>query len=127
MKKMFLIAAALVFGMAAMAQTKPEDVVKVNEETHNFGKIKHNVPVTYFFELKNISDKPLVVVNATATCGCTVPERPDKPIMPGQTGKLKVVFNAANVGPINKDVLITFAGVEQVKTLHITGEVLADK
>lgn len=126
MKKLVLFAAALFFGAAVMAQTKVESVTKFTAETHDFGKIKHNVPVTYFFEFKNISDKPLVVENASASCGCTVPERPEKPIMPGQVGKLKVVFNAAAVGPIHKDVYVKFAGVEQTKTLKITGEVLPD-
>jgi len=126
MKKVFLFTAALFLGLAVMAQTKPEDVTTFNSETHNFGKIKHNVPVVYFFEFKNISDKPLVVENASASCGCTVPEKPEKPVMPGETGKLKVQFNASAVGPINKDVYVKFAGVEQTKTLKITGEVLPD-
>ena len=126
MKKIFLFATALVFGIAAMAQSKPDDVLKVNEETHNFGKIKQGVPVTYFFELKNTSDKPVVVENAYGSCGCTVPEKPVKPIMPGETAKMKVVFNAAAMGPINKDVFIKLAGMDQQKTLHITGEVVAE-
>lgn len=126
MKKIFLFATALVFTVAAMAQAKPDDVLKVNEETHNFGKIKQGVPVTYFFELKNTSDKPVVVENAYGSCGCTVPEKPAKPIMPGETAKMKVVFNAAAMGPISKDVFIKLAGIDQQKTLHITGEVVAD-
>lgn len=123
MKKVILLAAAFVFGLAVMAQ-KPEDVIKVNTETHNFGKIKQNVPVTYFFEITNTSDKPVVIESATASCGCTVPEKPAQPIMPGKTDKVKVVYNAANVGPINKDVYIKVAGIDQQKVLHITGEVV---
>lgn len=126
MKKVILFATALFFGVAVMAQTKAEDVSKFTAESHSFGKIKHNVPVTYYFEFKNVSDKPLVVENASASCGCTVPEKPEKPIMPGESGKIKVVYNAAAVGPISKDVYIKFAGVEQTKTLKITGEVVAD-
>lgn len=124
MKKILLFATALVFSAAVMAQTKAEDIAKFNTETHDFGKIKVGVPVTYFFEIKNISDKPIVVENASASCGCTVPEKPEKPINPGSTGKLKVQFNAAVVGPINKDVYVKLAGVDQQKVLHITGEVL---
>jgi hypothetical protein len=102
MKKIILLASAFVFSLAVMAQSKPDDVLKVNTETHSFGKIKQGTPVTYFFELTNKSDKPLVVENASASCGCTVPEKPSQPIMPGKTDKLKVVYNAAAVGPINK-------------------------
>jgi hypothetical protein len=103
----------------------PDDVMKVNTTEHNFGKIKQGVPVTYYFELKNISDKPLVVENTYASCGCTTPDKIVDPIMPGTTVKLKVQFNAAAVGPINKDVHIKLAGIAQDKTVKITGEVLA--
>ena len=127
MKKIFLFASALVFSVAVMAQTqlKADDVVKFTSEKHDFGKIKQGVPVTYFFEFKNISDKPVVVENASASCGCTIHEKPEKPIAPGATGKIKVQYNAAAMGVLNKDVYIKFAGIEQQKTVHITGEVVA--
>ncbi len=44
--------------------------------------------------------------------------------MPGATAKLKVQYNAAAVAPFTKDVYVKLAGVDQPKTLHITGEVL---
>ena len=131
MKKIFLFASAIVFSMAVMAQApapsqlKADDVAKFNTEKHDFGKIKQGVPVTYFFEITNISDKPLVVENASASCGCTIPEKPEKPINPGATAKIKVQYNAAAVQPFNKDVYIKLAGIEQPKTLHISGEVIA--
>lgn len=126
MKKVLFLATALVFSVAVMAQTKADDIAKFNTETHNLGKIKQGTPVTFYFEIKNISNKPIVVANATATCGCTVPEKPEQPIEPGASAKLKVIYNAAAVGTITKDVYVTFAGVEQPKTLHITGEVVAN-
>ncbi len=125
MKKFVLFATALFFSAAMMAQTKPEDLVKFNTETHNFGKIKQGIPVTYYFEIKNISDQKVVVENASASCGCTVPEKPEQPILPGASAKLKVVFNAGTIGPIQKEVLVKFAGVDQQKVLRITGEVVA--
>jgi hypothetical protein len=128
MKKIFFFAAALIFSAAVMAQSqvKADDVAKFNTEKHDFGKIKQGVPVTYNFEFKNVSDKPLVVENASASCGCTVPEKPEKPIGPGETGKIKVQFNAAAAAPFNKDIYIKFAGVDQQKIVHITGEVVAN-
>jgi hypothetical protein len=125
MKKIALLASALVFSIAVMAQTKADDVAKFNTEKHDFGKIKQGVPVTFNFEIKNVSDKPLVVESASASCGCTVPEKPEKPINPGATAKIKVQFNAAAVAPFTKDIYIKFAGVDQPKTVQITGEVVA--
>ena len=128
MKKIFLLATAFIVSFAAMSQAqpqlKPDDVIKLNVETHDFGKIKVGNPVTYSFEIKNISDKPIVVENTNASCGCTVPEKIVDPIMPGGTAMLKVQYNASAVAPFNKDVYIKLAGIDQTKTVHITGEVL---
>ncbi|MEQ1676084.1 MAG: DUF1573 domain-containing protein [Chitinophagaceae bacterium] len=124
MKKILLLAAAFVFTLSAIAQPKPDDVVKVTFEKHDFGKIKQGVPVSYSFEIKNISDKPVVVENSWASCGCTTPEKIVEPILPGTTVKLKVDYNAAAVSPFTKDVYIKLAGVDQPKTVQITGEVL---
>ena len=124
MKKILFVATAFVFSMTAMAQSKVDSVIKLNVETHDFGKIKQGIPVTYDFEIKNISNAPVVVENTSASCGCTIPDKITEPIMPGTTVKLKVQYNAAVVAPINKDVYIKIAGVEQPKTVHITGEVL---
>jgi Protein of unknown function (DUF1573) len=124
MKKIFLLATAFAFTLAVSAQTKAEDVIKINSETHDFGKLKQGVPVTYFFEIKNVSDKAVTVENTWASCGCTTPEKIVKPIDPGETVKLKVQYNAAAVAPFTKDVYIKLAGVDQPKTVHITGEVM---
>ena len=113
------------FSLAVVAQTKVDAVAKVNTEKYDFGKIKQGEPVNYSFEIKNISDKPLVVENSWASCGCTTPERITEPIQPGATAKLKVQYNAAAVAPFTKDVNIKFAGIDEVKTVKITGEVLS--
>ena len=126
MKKIILLASAFVFSIAVMAQSKPDDVLKVNTETHSFGKIKQGTPVTYFFELTNKSDKPLVVENASASCGCTVPEKPEEPIKPGETGFLKVVFNSkGRVGDVHKEITVTSNAYPQFPVLELTGLVVS--
>lgn len=125
MKKILVLASALVFSFAVMAQPKNDDVVKFNTEKYDFGKLQHNVPVTYYFEIKNTGKTPLVVENASADCGCTVPEKPEQPIAPGATAKLKVVFKAPAVQPFTKNIYIKFAGIDQQKIVSITGEVLS--
>lgn len=132
MKKILLLATAFVITMAVKAQTNDnapttnvDNVIKMNVETHDFGKVKQGIPVTYEFEIKNISNAPVVVENTWASCGCTTPEKITEPIMPGKTAKLKVQYNSAAVAPINKDVFIKIAGIEAPKSVHITGEVLS--
>lgn len=127
MKRILLAATAVFFSLAMMAQQKVDDLVKMNTEKYSFGKIKQNVPVFYYFEITNTSDKPLVVENTWGSCGCTTPEKPTEPIMPGATAKLKVQYSAAALANFEKDVFIKFAGVEQPKVVKITGEVLESK
>jgi hypothetical protein len=126
MKKLFFIAAAFIVTSGAMAQTtKPDDVAKFNTNKYDFGKVKQNVPAVYSFEITNTSNKPLVIENAHATCGCTVPEYQKDPILPGKSAKIKVQYNAANGGQFDKTVFVKLAGVDEEKSLGITGEVLA--
>ncbi len=127
MKKILLLTTAFAFTLGAMAQPaqpKTDEVIKMNTETHDFGKIKQGEPVTFVFEIKNISDKPVVVESTSASCGCTTPEKPTEPIMPGTIGKVKVVYNAASAGVFTKDVFIKLAGIDAQKIVHITGEVV---
>ena len=82
-------------------------------------------PELTYVEFKNISNKPVVVQVATAGCGCTKPEWDSIPVAPGKTSKIKVGYNAAAMGAFTKPVYITFAGIQEQKTIQITGEVLA--
>ena len=124
MKKFFFLAAAFVVSVAVMAQPKADDIMKVNEEKHDFGKIKHNTPAETYFTITNTSAKPIIIETAWASCGCTVPEYEKQPILPGKSAKLKVQYSAGTVGAFTKDVFVKFAGVEAPKIIKITGEVV---
>ncbi|MBQ9077492.1 MAG: DUF1573 domain-containing protein [Muribaculaceae bacterium] len=66
------------------------------EKSYDFGTIKEeNGPVSHEFEFKNTGDSPLVIISASASCGCTRPEYPIEPIRPGKSGKIKVTYNPA--------------------------------
>lgn len=123
MKKLLFLAAAFIAGLSAMAQ-KADEVIKVSTEKYDFGKIKQGVPVTTYFTLTNTTDKPVVIENAWAGCGCTTPEYSKEPIPAGGTSKLKVGYNAAAMGHFEKAVNIKLAGVNDPKVITITGEVV---
>ena len=124
MKKLLFLAAAIITGITAMAQQKIDDVMKLNSEKYDFGKIKQGVPVTTYFTLTNTSDKPVVIESATAGCGCTTPEYAKEPIPAGGSTKLKVGYNAAAPGRFDKPVTIKLAGVAETKVVMISGEVV---
>ena len=124
MKKLFFVAATFVLGNSAMAQQKIDEVMKLNAEKYDFGKIKQGVPVTTYFTIVNTSDKPMVIESATAGCGCTTPEYAKEPIPAGGSTKLKVGYNAAASGRFDKPVTIKLAGVAETKVVMISGEVV---
>lgn len=127
MKKLLLFVAAaftISSALTAQTQTKAEDAVKFNELKHDFGKIKQGVPTTFDFEFKNVTDKPVVIENASASCGCTTPKWPQAPVMAGKKEKINVGYNAAGAGAFSKTITVKVAGVDAPVTLTITGEVL---
>jgi hypothetical protein len=133
MKRIVLAFAALVVSAGLFAQTqatpavtvkKAENFVKFKENVHDFGKIVQGTPVTFEFNFANVSDQPVVIESATASCGCTTPVKPEAPIAKGKNDKITAGFNAAAAGPFNKTIYVKVAGVDQPLELRITGEVL---
>ncbi|HEY5462732.1 MAG TPA: DUF1573 domain-containing protein [Hanamia sp.] len=123
MKKLLL--AALVFTSTSLfAQKKADDIAKLNVETYDFGKIKQNVPATATITVTNIGTDPLLIEQATPSCGCTVSDYTKTPIAPGKTGTIKATYNAAALGHIDKTLTVKFAGADDVKFVKLTGEVL---
>ncbi|MBI5857503.1 MAG: DUF1573 domain-containing protein [Sphingobacteriales bacterium] len=71
----------------------------------DLGKIKEGKQVEVSYRFKNTGDKPLVVVNVSASCGCTIPEKPEQPIAPGEEGIIKAKFDSKNrKGPNEKHI-----------------------
>lgn len=81
--------------------------VEFDRITHDFGNIGNNESVETEFEVKNTGDADLIIINASASCGCTVPEYPKTPIKPGDSEKIKVRFRTSAVGQQQKTVTLT--------------------
>jgi len=128
MKKLLVSLFALAIVVTGFAQetkdTKATDLVSFATVKHDFGKIKQGVPVTYDFVFKNISKDPVVISSATASCGCTTPTWPQKPVPAKKSDKIKAGFNAANLGSFTKTIHVNINGANQPLDLTITGEVL---
>lgn len=112
--------------LSCMAVFAQEDV-KFNASTHQFGKIKQNVPATYSFTFTNTSAKPVVIEMASAECGCTTPEYSKEPTVKGKSNNIKVTYNAAALGAFKKRVTVKFAHLKDPVILTIEGEVIAGK
>ena len=127
MKKLLLSITALVFTVAVFAQKKSNDVAKFTSETVDLGKILQDRPTTATFEVTNIGKEPLLIEQASPTCGCTISDYTKEPIAPGQSGYIKATYNAKNLNMFEKHLTVKFAGCEDIKSITIKGEVIKDE
>lgn len=73
----------------------------------DLGKVEEGKVVEVAYRFKNSGDKPLVIVSVTASCGCTVPEKPEAPIAPGEEGVIKAKFDSkGRKGPNEKHIYV---------------------
>ena len=107
---------------------KDSTTVQMIDSVYDFGKVADGEKVEYSFRFRNTGKNPLIVSNATASCGCTVPEKPEEPIRPGETGFIKVVFNSqGRVGPAHKTVTVTSNAYPAFPVLELKGDVTEAK
>lgn len=98
------------------------------EVTHNFGSVSYPSENLYTFKFKNTGTEALVIESAQASCGCTVPNKPDKPIMPGEMGEMDVIFRPkeGQQGQVVTKRVTVIANTDPKETyLEISANVLA--
>ena len=99
--------------------------LKFEKEVYDFGKIKAGEKVVYDFILSNTGKTPLIIKNAVASCGCTVPEIPEDPILTGSKSKINVVFNSEGKQGLQDKVITVTANTIPAQTqIHLIGEVI---
>lgn len=96
---------------------------KFTEETWDFGQLPQGVPASHVFSYDNAGKQPLIISQATASCGCTTPEWTKEPVLPGKSGTVKVTYNAAKEGTFTKTVTI-LSNTGSAKYLTIKGNVI---
>ena len=124
-KRLFIaFFAVCLMALSAVADDKQAEAT-FEVKSHDFGTIMEaKGPVTCTFEFTNTGDKPLLIIDATASCGCTRPEFPTKPIKPGKKGKIKVTYSPlGRPGAFRKTVKVVTNGREKRVTLTIEGTV----
>lgn len=98
--------------------------IKFDKTTHDFGKFSETSPVQKCtFTFTNVGDKPLVINQAVATCGCTVPTYTKKPIAPGEKGTLNVTYNGKGKFPghFKKTITVRSNAKTEMTRLYIEG------
>lgn len=91
----------------------------------NYGTIEQNSDPYRFFAFTNTGNEPLVIQHAKGSCGCTVPTYPKEPILPGETGEIKVRYDTKRLGNFTKTVTLTTNEATPKHVLRIKGKVEA--
>jgi hypothetical protein len=131
MKKILLLLFIGITTIQTKAQeVNPDSIVPIfefEEDVIDYGDIAYNSDGNRIFKFTNIGKTPLIISQVKGSCGCTVPTKPEEPIMPGEVGEIKVKYATNRVGAFSKTVTITSNASEQTKVLRIKGRVLKDE
>ncbi|MCD6062561.1 MAG: hypothetical protein K0R82_472 [Flavipsychrobacter sp.] len=102
----------------AQRKAMPKTTISFDDTKHSFGTITDGEVVKHAYKFKNTGEHPLLISNAVASCGCTVPSYPKEPIPPGGEGEILVEFNSKNrVGHQQKNVLIYSNAQEEAMSI----------
>lgn len=127
MKRILFIAFMLVTGLhAAMAQAQ----IKFDKLTHDFGTFAESNSVQKCtFTFTNVGDQPLVINQAVASCGCTVPSYTKSPIKPGQKGTITITYNGKGKFPghFKKSITVRTNGTPEMTRLYVEGNMQEEK
>lgn len=128
MKRAFLIAVVFFFSLfnlaAQQAQTASKDSIIFEKLEHDYGTIEQGADGGCEFVFSNKGEKPLLLTNVRASCGCTAPTWPREPILPGEQGVIKVGYNTNIVGVFSKVISVNSNAANSMVTLTVKGTVL---
>ncbi|MFO8088133.1 MAG: DUF1573 domain-containing protein [Bacteroidales bacterium] len=119
---MMLLASFTVIGQNR-AETPSGPSIQFEQEVYDYGTIKQYSDATCQFEFKNAGKQPLVITKVVTSCGCTVPDYPKSPIMPGETSQLQVTYDSSKLGKINNQIVVRTNAEEGTVILKIKGKV----
>ncbi|WP_274476081.1 DUF1573 domain-containing protein [Mangrovimonas aestuarii] len=115
----------LFIGIISLTVNAQEKVAKIEfkSTTIDYGTIEKGSNGIRTFEFTNTGDAPLIISKVSSSCGCTVPKKPDGPIMPGKTGEIQVKYDTNRVGPIRKTITVISNAQTPTLAVKIKGEV----
>ncbi|TXN36782.1 DUF1573 domain-containing protein [Flagellimonas hymeniacidonis] len=123
MKKTVLMLFVGLVSLGIYAQDAAAAKIEFKSETIDYGEIEKGSDGVRVFEFTNTGSIPLVISNVKSSCGCTIPKKPEGPILPGKTGQIEVKYDTKRVGPIRKAITVTSNADTPTKVLKIKGTV----
>ena len=104
-------------------------VLKVDKTTCDLGTFPEEKPVQCEFHITNTGDQPLVIYQALASCGCTVPSFPKQAIKPNEKGVITITYNGKGKYPghFTKVVTIRSNASNKLVRLYVKGNMSEKK
>ena len=124
MKKFLIMFVMLLSGLTFVSAQTKQASIKFDKLVCNFGKFSEKTPVQKcVFTFTNVGTAPLVINQAVASCGCTVPSYTKTPIKPGEKGEIKVTYNGKGAFPghFKKTITVRTNGETELTRLYIEG------
>ncbi len=120
---MLLVSTILFINALSIAQTSAPEI-KFEKKVHDYGTILKGSNGDCEFVYKNVGDEPLIITSVQKSCGCTIPTWDPKPVLPGQSGTIKVGYDTQRVGPFNKQITVISNAKNSTEVLTIQGNVV---
>lgn len=103
--------------VGAASEGRAKTTIAFEESEFDFGNIKQGDVKEHSFKFKNTGSEPLIIENAKGSCGCTVPEYPKDPVLPGATAEIHVKFNSAGKSNKQQKTVTLTANTEPIQTI----------
>ncbi|GAA4886142.1 DUF1573 domain-containing protein [Flaviramulus aquimarinus] len=120
MKQLITILFIGLISFSINAQAK----IEFKSDTIDYGTIDKGSDGVRVFEFTNTGDEPLIISKVSSSCGCTIPKKPEAPILPGKTGEIEVKYDTNRVNPIRKTITVISNAETPTVALKIKGEVI---
>jgi len=111
---------SLIFGQEKIAE------IQFKETVIDYGIIENGEDGAKIFEFKNTGNAPLIFSRIFSSCGCTIPKKPEKPILPGESGEIQVNYDTKRTGIFQKAITVRSNAKTPNIILRIKGEVLPE-
>jgi hypothetical protein len=125
MKKISLIVCLVLCTFPLLSQEKSAEI-SFKETIIDYGTIENGEDGKRTFEFKNIGNAPLIFSRIFSSCGCTIPKKPEKPILPGESGSIEVEYDTKRTGLFQKAITVNSNAKTPNVILRIKGEVLPE-
>jgi hypothetical protein len=122
MKNLILIICVVVINLTVYAQNNGAQI-EFESYVIDYGTIEKGADGVRVFKFTNTGDSPLIITNVKASCGCTIPKKPAKPILPGKNGEIEVKYDTRRVMPFKKTISVGSNATNPTVLLTIKGKV----